>query len=87
MIIRDIEPTESGEWETMRRDLWPDGADDHAAEIASFFAGTLPEPQAVLVAHDNRSLAGFVELSIRLDVPGFWGTPVGYVEGLYIVPI
>ena len=86
MIIREIEPSESGDWERMRHDLWPGGAGDHAPEIASFFAGTLPEPQAVLVADNDGSLIAFAELSIRNDIPGFCGTRVGYVEGLYVRP-
>jgi aminoglycoside 6'-N-acetyltransferase I len=84
MIIQEIKPSESGDWEKMRRDLWPDGADDHAAEIASFFAGTLPEPHAVLVAYNDGSVIAVAELSIRDDVPGFCGKRVGYVEGLYV---
>ena len=67
--------------------MWPDGRDDHAAEIASFFAGTLSEPEAVMIAEteDHRAIA-LLELSIRLDIPGLEGQPVGYIEGLYIKP-
>jgi aminoglycoside 6'-N-acetyltransferase I len=71
----------------MRRELWPEGAEDHAPEIASFFAGTLPEPAAVIVAEDAGGvLLGVVELSIRTDVPGLLGKRTGYVEGLYVNP-
>jgi len=60
---------------------------DHAPEIASFFAGTLAEPSAVLVAEDSvGKLVGVAELSIRIDLPSLIGTRVGYVEGLYVVP-
>ena len=71
----------------MRCALWPDGHDDHAKEIASFFAGTLAEPEAVMIAEteDHRAIA-LLELSIRRDIPGLEGRPVGYVEGLYIKP-
>ncbi len=67
--------------------MWPDGRDDHAQEIASFFAGTLTEPDAVLIAEteDHRPVA-LLELSIHLDIPRLEGQPVGYVEGLYIKP-
>jgi len=71
----------------MRRELWPDGAEDHAPEIASFFAGRLEEPVAVLVAEGAAgALVGFAELSIREDVPGLEGKRAGYVEGLYVRP-
>ena len=71
----------------MRCAMWPDGSEDHAEEIASFFAGTLPEPDAVMIAEteDDKAIA-ILELSIRRDIPGFEGQPVGYVEGLYIKP-
>jgi hypothetical protein len=49
----------------MRGHLWPDGADDHAPEIARFFAGTLQELSAVLVAETFAGdFAGFSELAI-----------------------
>jgi aminoglycoside 6'-N-acetyltransferase I len=67
--------------------MWPDGSDDHAEEIASFFAGTLPEPDAVMIAETgDRTAVALLELSIRRDIPGLKGQPVGYVEGLYIQP-
>ena len=85
--IRNITSADAATWETLRRDLWPDGAADHADEIRSFFAGTLSEPIAVLVAEDPEgTIIAFVELSIRTDVPGLEGRRAGYVEGLYVVP-
>jgi aminoglycoside 6'-N-acetyltransferase I len=74
-------------WEAMRRDMWPDGADDHAGEIAMFFAGRLEEPDAVLMAEDETgTVVGVAELSIRGDVAGLEGQRAGYVEGLYVQP-
>lgn len=70
----------------MRRDLWPEGAEDHGHEIAAFFAGALDEPQAVLVVQDGSSLIAFAELSTRDDIKELAGKKVGYVEGLYVVP-
>jgi len=86
MIIRNIAPSDASDWELMRRDLWPEVESTHATEIASYFAGTLAEPQAVLVAQEGSMLAGFVELSIRDDIPVLRGKRVGYVEGLYVSP-
>ena len=85
--VHDISPRDAPVWERLRRDLWPDGAGDHAAEIASFFAGTLDEPTAVLVAENREgAIVAFTELSIRDNLPGLEGKRVGYVEGLYVVP-
>ena len=65
MIIRPVELVDACGWEAMRRDLWPEGAEDHGHEIAAFFAGTLDEPQAVFVVQEGSSLIAFAELSIR----------------------
>jgi aminoglycoside 6'-N-acetyltransferase I len=86
MIIRPVELSDASAWETMRRDLWPDGTDDHGREIEAFFAATLNEPKAVLVVQEGSSLIAFAELSIREDVYELAGKRVGYVEGLYVVP-
>lgn len=56
----------------MRCELWPDG-DDHDVEIAAFFAGSLEEPEAVLVAEEDSQLIGVAELSLRRDVVGLEG--------------
>jgi aminoglycoside 6'-N-acetyltransferase I len=71
----------------MRRALWPGDDAGHAAEVASFFANTLEEPVAVLVAENAAgAMIGFAELSIRFDVAGLDHKRVGYIEGLYINP-
>ncbi len=86
-FIRPVTPADTPAWEEMRCAMWPDGCSDHALEIASFFAGTLTEPEAVMIAEteDHRAIA-LLELSIHLDIPALKGQPVGYVEGLYIKP-
>jgi len=86
MIVRHIQPSDAPAWEKLRRDLWPEDPESHALEIASFFAGTLTEPQAVLVALEGSTLVAFAELSIRDDIPGLTGKRVGYAEGLYVMP-
>jgi len=86
MIIRPIEPSDAATWARLRRELWPDDPESHAVEIASFFAGTLAEPQAVLVALEGPTIVAFAELSIRDDIPGLAGKRVGYPEGLYVTP-
>jgi aminoglycoside 6'-N-acetyltransferase I len=85
--VRDAGPDGAPVWEAMRRELWPDGLESHAKEIAMYFAGTLQEPAAVLMAESRTDgIVGFVELSIRVDVRGFEGKQVGYVEGLFVRP-
>ena len=83
--IRPITEQDAAVWEALRRELWPDGAADHAPEIADFFAGKLFEPVAVLLAETQaRKIVGFAELSIRGDIVGLEGRRVGYGEGLYV---
>lgn len=85
--IRPVRRSDDEAWERLRCDLWPDGGEDHAPEIASFFAGTLEEPSAVLMVEDSvGKIVAFAELSIRTDLPSHVGSRVAYVEGLYVVP-
>ncbi len=81
MTIRPIEPSDTATWERLRRELWPEDPESHAVEIASFFAGTLAEPQAVLVAQEGPNLIAFAELSIRVDIPGLGREASGICGG------
>ena len=86
MIIRAVEPADAPAWEAMRRDLWPEGGDEHGHEIAAFFAGTLDEPRAVFVVQEGVWLIAFAELSTRDDIKELAGKKLGYIEALYVVP-
>jgi aminoglycoside 6'-N-acetyltransferase I len=92
--IRSAEPGDAAQWIARRAALWPD--EDRtalAAEVARFFAepgamrGTTLE--AVLVATDTRrpsDLLGFAEVSRRPYAEGCETSPVGFLEGWYVVP-
>lgn len=85
--IRPVIPSDAATWQSLRCNLWPDGAQDHGFEIARFFAGQLSEPLAVLLAiQGGNEVIGFVELSTRSDVPSLEGKRTGFIEGLYVVP-
>jgi aminoglycoside 6'-N-acetyltransferase I len=87
VLIRPARPDDAETWERLRCELWPDGREDHAEEIAAFFAGTTVEPDAVFIVEDPEGNAiAFAELSVRTNLPTLVGTRVGYVEGLYVVP-
>lgn len=76
-------PTDSSDWLRLRNQLWE--GDDHADEIARYFAGTLDEPVEVLIARSpDGNAVGHVELSIRDDIDGLRGQRTGYIEGLYV---
>jgi hypothetical protein len=64
--LRHIARQDASAWEMLRTELWPEGAADHALEIALFFEGSLGEPNAVIVAENSaNAMLGFAELSPR----------------------
>ena len=84
--IRSVVPADIETWVRLRTAHWPDGAEDHPAEIAAFFAGTAAEPTTVFLAECDGQAVALMELSIRSDLPMMPKVNVGYVEGFYIVP-
>jgi aminoglycoside 6'-N-acetyltransferase I len=74
-------------WLQMREALWPDAtADEHRGYMAICLAQ--PERYLQLMIYDGkRRPIGFIEGSIRSDyVNGTESSPVGFVEGVYVVP-
>jgi len=74
-------------WLALRLQLWSDAsADDHRAYMAMALAQ--PGRFLQLVTYDVAGQAvGFIEGSIRADyVNGTGSSPVGFVEGVYVVP-
>ena len=74
-------------WLELRQALWPDAtADEHRGYMAIALAQ--PDRFLQLVVYDARQQAvGFIEASIRIDyVNGTTSSPVGFVEGVYVVP-
>jgi aminoglycoside 6'-N-acetyltransferase I len=86
--VRFAQPADAPRWVALRQDLWPDAKPrEHAAEVSAFFAGTLVEPEIVLVAEGlDGAVLGFVELSRRASAEGCRTSPVAYVEGWYVDP-
>jgi aminoglycoside 6'-N-acetyltransferase I len=72
-------------WQRMRRELWPEGAESHAPEIARYFSGQLTNPAEVLLACLGSDVPiGFVELSIRPYAEGCVTDRVAFVEGWFV---
>jgi len=74
-------------WLELRLELWPDAtADEHREYMA--LALTQPERFLQLMMYDElRQPIGFIEGSIRSDyVNGTESSPVGFVEGVYVLP-
>ena len=74
-------------WLDLRLALWTDAtADEHRGYMAIALAQ--PERFLQLMMYDeNRQPVGFIEGSIRGDyVNGTESSPVGFVEGVFVVP-
>jgi aminoglycoside 6'-N-acetyltransferase I len=86
MIIRKIRPADSDEWISMRKGLWPETDDEqHRKEMAMMRSDA--DRYAVFVCEDGLGeLVGFSEVSLRSWAEGCLSSPVGYLEGWYVVP-
>jgi aminoglycoside 6'-N-acetyltransferase I len=86
MIIRHVEPEETEDWLPLRMALWPEtDAQQHRKEIAMMLSDA--DRLAVFVAEDRTgSLVGFAEASLREWAEGCTFSPVGYLEGWFVVP-
>jgi aminoglycoside 6'-N-acetyltransferase I len=85
--VRAVLPGDAPAWTAMRERLWPehDPLDDHAREIAAFFAGeTSPTLTAAFVAIADGLPVGIIELAIRPYAEGCADSPVPYVEGWFV---
>jgi aminoglycoside 6'-N-acetyltransferase I len=78
---------EDPDWLRLRTELWPAcSAVEHLEEMQSFLAEPSRFAQFV-VRLPEMGAVGFAEASIRTDyVAGTSSSPVGFLEGLYVVP-
>jgi len=86
-VIERCTAVEQPGWLDLRLALWPDAtADDHRSYMAMELAR--PDRFLQLMIYDElRQPIGFIEGSIRSDyVNGTESSPVGFVEGVYVVP-
>lgn len=82
--VRITSPGAPG-WLALRMALWPAGQEEHLADMEAF----VRDPrQAAFALYDEAGAAvGLVETSVRHDyVNGTESSPVGYLEGIYVVP-
>ncbi len=86
--VRHAEPADASVWLQMRRALWPEGSEEeHAGEIARYFAGEAREPLTFLsaVGGEGRAL-GLAEPSIRPSAEECRSQRVAYLGGWYVTP-
>jgi aminoglycoside 6'-N-acetyltransferase I len=87
VIIRECTSPEDPDWLAQRIALWPE--DNRAAHLVDM-ARLCAEPArfAQFIAYSVQGEArGFIEVALRIDyVNGTESSPVGFVEGVYVVP-
>ena len=89
--VRMPEERDQSEWLRLRMALWSDCApDQHEMEMGTVLAdadraAVFVSPAAPAEAEGER-LAGFVEVALRPWYEGCAGSPVAYVEALYVMP-
>ncbi|AWR85371.1 aminoglycoside 6'-N-acetyltransferase [Meiothermus taiwanensis] len=83
MTIRPLHPQDLPAYFALRTALWPDSADDFELEVSKILNN---HRLASFVAEQNGQLVGFVEVSLRDYAEGCESSPVGYLEGWYVVP-
>lgn len=77
---RDVEV-----WRAMRADLYS-GIDEAFNEFEVALILDSGDRACLLVRAPNDDAVGFIEVSLRNVVDGCLGGPVGYIEGIYLVP-
>jgi aminoglycoside 6'-N-acetyltransferase I len=86
--VRAARAADAPSWGRLRHALWPSQSEaELTGEAEAFFAGALAEPSAVLLAQtSDGTLVGFAELSLRSYAEDCTTSPVGFLEGWYVVP-
>lgn len=85
MTIRLATAEDIDGWSALRAQLWPtESATEHAVSAAQVISagGT----DALLAFDVQGRLVGFVEVSLRPIAEGCESSPVGYVEGWFVIP-
>lgn len=72
-------------WRAMREDLYS-GIDEAFNEFEMALILGSPDRACLLVRAPDDEAVGFIEVSLRNVVDGCLGGPVGYIEGIYLVP-
>jgi aminoglycoside 6'-N-acetyltransferase I len=86
MKIISVQDEHKGVWMKMRDDLYPLHPEAfHAAEMQLYHHADDKECY-LAVDEDSEEAVGMIELSLRNVVDGFTSSPVGYIEGIYVVP-
>lgn len=86
VMIERCASVEHPGWIEMRRALWPRCTEpEHVAEMRA--SCSRPKLCAFIASDEDSRAVGFIEASLRTDyVNGTVTSPVGFIEGIYVVP-
>jgi aminoglycoside 6'-N-acetyltransferase I len=84
MIVRPVEARDRAEWLRMRQTLWTDD-DTLEAGVDAHFAS--PKPDVIVFVAEDASgkLIGFAEVGTRAYAEACETSPVGYLEGWFVI--
>lgn len=85
MIIRPAERADAKAWLDLRNALWPSSRHDHQSEIAAYF--DRPNDRVVCLVGESpgHGVVGFLEAALRDYAEGCLSSPVGYLEGIFVL--
>lgn len=84
VTVRTARKADKEQWLALRCKLWQDGtADEHSRDIDNDIKDPVRE---CFVALKGKEMVGFLESSLRSIADNCCSSPVGYIEGWYVVP-
>ena len=84
VTVRPATPLDADAWVGLRTLLWPESPEDHAQEVAEFFAEPPETAVCLLAHHPDEGAIGFAEVGLRRYAEECVTSPVGYLEGIYV---
>lgn len=85
MQIAPVGPDDFEIWKRMRCELYT-GLNDSFHDYEMESIRNSPDAQSFLLKKTDGTAIGLLELSLRNIVDGCVGSPVGYIEGIYLLP-
>jgi aminoglycoside 6'-N-acetyltransferase I len=84
--VRTAELRDAPGWVRLRTDLWPETPEDHVTEIEEYFRRSTRDMVCFVAESGDGDIVGFAEVGTRPFAEGCNTSPVGYMEGIYVVP-
>jgi len=84
ITVRPVRAADREDWLRLRGALWPGSLPDHGQEVDNHFA-TRPDGSECLVAEVEGAIVGFAEVGLRAYAEDCLTSPVGYLEGIYVI--